>query len=716
MSNPFENVKNIVTQFFAGTKQSDGQESSLSKLMLADEGQAESVKTSLEQSVIADIAQKYGSRRDSKRQLELQWRLNIDFLDGNQYVEINPFLGEIMEVPPYTEFENRKVFNEIAANIEARQAVLNKRRNILRTRPASTSSQDRTSAMIGNKVLASLSRRLNLPELQSEANIIAAPTGSAIWKTVWDSSAGAVVGYEKGRLEEKYYGNDLLIRALENKIFGHEEDAIIYQIHEGDVVTTLHSPFEIYPENPQIPIRNQRRVMHVQLLSPDEIFEKWGVIEEGTENEAYKILSTRDRMVGGGVSGMSYGFTLGVERIKNTVKVFEEWELPTPRYVKGRLIICTEKKMLHYGPLPDALGEDGTYVLPFDVQQSIKTDGFFGKSVIERLIPVQQSINALNNRILDYMDRLGIAAMVTETGAIDVEYYREFGIPPGDIIEFEIGRDRPRYLDPPPLPNNIFQQLDNLLNQLDRLSGVSQLIKQSITPSGLTSGVGIAAIADQDDTRIGLEATNIKTALMGVGQKQLRLYHDNVEFSRVVKDIGKGKDGEYDVTVFCGNDLTSFDVFIEAEPEASDSLAQRRQRLIELINSGLFIDPETGSISKEARLKILEILQIGDWESLGDSENNQKSRATRENNAMLVGDECIVKDFDDDALHIGEHNDFRLKAEFEEASRKDGTLDSRFEEHVNIHMQNLQAKENVQQQQQLLPAPNLDAGTFNQEE
>jgi hypothetical protein len=251
---------------------------------------------------------------------------------------------------------------------------------------------------------------------------------------------------------------------------------------------------------------------------------------------------------------------------------------------------------------------------------------------------------------------------------------------------------------------------------MDRLSGVSQLIKQSTTPTGVTSGIGIAGIQEQDDTRIGLEAENIKNCLTNIGKKWMILYRNNVKFGRIVKDIGKGRNGEYEASQFIGDDLTSFDVYIDVEPEAADTLSQRRQKIVELLNAGLFNDPETGKLSREGRAKVFEILDLGDWESFTDSENNHQARAIRENGAMVVGNRAYIKDYDDDIIHIACHNDFRLKAEYDDAVAENPQIEELFNAHVNEHLASLQEKSQVEQMNAGLPAESADLPSFGEQE
>ena len=662
----------------------------VSEELLNDQEYEEHIQRRFELDVITYIKREFEKRKTDRQEQELQWRLNINYYNGNQFTYIDPGLGDVREMPLYSPWEERNVFNEIAPNIETRFAFLSKRRNLMKNRPASSSAEDRTSAKIGNRVLASTRSRLRMPEKQQEANLLAGIMGTAIWKTTWDLSKGRVVGVEEILRDDSY--NDMPYEAYEKKLLGPSLNNTYRYIREGDVNTTVHSPFEFYPENINKPIRDNRRVMHVVLMSADEVFTKWGVIEEGTEHKTYKMVNSDKRFYGGAVSGRMAGVTLGVTTINNSVRVYEEHELPSPRYPNGRLIICTDNHLLYYGQLPDAYGENDEFEFCFDVQQSLRTDGFFGKSLVERLIPLQNKFNSVKNRKQDYINRVTMGVLVAEDGALtDEDYLRENGIGPGEIVTYNQGYNKPYFLEPGPLPPVFENEEADLLNEFNRLSGVSQLAQQSVTPSNVMSGTAISTLAEQDDTRIGLEADNIKQCIANIGKKWLMLYRKHVQYPRMVRDIGKND--EFEISEFIGNDLTSFDVFIESESEASDTLSQRREKVIELLNSGLFNDTETGNITNEGRIKIFELLELGNWEDFVDADNTHQRRADRENNAMVIGKEPLIREFDDDIIHISRHTNFRLMAEYEEAMEENPEIDEIFTKHVEEHLHNLLIKQ-----------------------
>lgn len=694
----FDRFKELLENYQASVD--NGSNLTIAQLKMQDEGHRKAIQEEFERDVINYIKGQYDKRKRQKTALELQWRLNINYYNGDQFTYIDTITDDIRETPTYTAWEERNVYNEIAPNLETRFAFLTNRRNKMKNRPASSSAEDRTAAKIGNKVLASTSSKLHLPELQQEANLIAGVMGTAIWKTTWDSSKGRVVGILQSELD-KEDTESLAYDEYEKMILGDSLNLTQRYIREGDVNTTVHSPFEFYPENITKSIRDNHKVMHVVLMQPEEVYEKWGVVEEGEDNFTYKMVSSMDRMYGGAISGRMAGRSLGIAKIENSVKVYEEHELPSPRYPKGRLIICTDNHLLHYGCLPDALGENGEYEFCFDVQQSLKTDGFFGKSLVERMIPVQNKYNSVKNRKQDYINRVTMGVLIAAEGSLtDEDYLRENGIGPGEILTYHIGSEEPHFMEMGSLPPTFAEEEQKLLDEFNRFAGISQLAQTSTLPSNVSSGTAISSIAEQDDTRIGLEVENIRNCLERIGRKWLILYKEHVKYARMVKDIGRNE--AFEIDSFIGNNITSFDVFIESEPASADSLAQRREKIVELLQSGLFNDPQTGTITNEGRIKVFELLQMGNWEDFVSSDDAHQRRADRENNDMVVGIEPMIRSFDDDVVHINRHNIFRASAEYEEAISKDPDIDQLFEAHINDHLHNLQEK-TAQQQMQVDP-------------
>ena len=91
--------------------------------------------------------------------------------------------------------------------------------------------------------------------------------------------------------------------------------------------------------------------------------------------------------------------------------------------------------LLEFSPLPYKVGPDMTFALPFTKCVCIKRPGvFWGKTVVERLIPLQRRYNALRNRKAEYLTACALGTWVVEENSI------------ADMDEFEANVGKPNYI------------------------------------------------------------------------------------------------------------------------------------------------------------------------------------------------------------------------------------------------------------------------------
>ena len=87
------------------------------------------------QALAQEIQKEYERRREERRGIELGWRLNQNFLMGNQYCDVLYETGELIEEAQGAEWENRAVYNMIAPIVETRLAKLSRVRPGMTVRP-----------------------------------------------------------------------------------------------------------------------------------------------------------------------------------------------------------------------------------------------------------------------------------------------------------------------------------------------------------------------------------------------------------------------------------------------------------------------------------------------------------------------------------------------------------------------------------------------------
>lgn len=80
-------------------------------------------KKALHDQIVKEVKQDFEERRQKRRPVELAWRLNMNFLMGNQYASITP-TGDIDDYGRQYYWQEREVYNHIAPIVETRLAKL----------------------------------------------------------------------------------------------------------------------------------------------------------------------------------------------------------------------------------------------------------------------------------------------------------------------------------------------------------------------------------------------------------------------------------------------------------------------------------------------------------------------------------------------------------------------------------------------------------------
>ena len=621
---------------------------------------------------IVDFVEKEFERRQKERiPFELQWRLNIAFIEGNQYVQINEVAQTLDRIPEDYWYEQREVFNHIAPNIESRQARLGKMRPVLKVRPGSSDKSDIRATKISTQLLQSVQHEQKMRSKTHEVIRWLELTGTCCIKNIWNPDAGPLVPQI-----DPQTGEPMIDPATGQPVL----------IREGDLEVVICPAPEIFPESPyNQKIEDNQSIIHAKIYPVKVVKEIWGI---DVPPEESKVIRLQELMTGGGFIGKTY--TSGMkESLKEAVIVKEYHELPTKKYPMGRLIVVANHKLLSFSPLPYKIGKDGKLGLPFVKMCCIERPGlFWGRTVIERLIPLQRRYNALRNRKAEYLSACAIGGWIVEENSIvDMADLEASGNAPGYICRYRAGTSPPQRTTNPPLPSAFETEEQTLLTEFSILSGVSEVSRQSNAPPGVKSGVAMSLALEQDETRLSDTANNIELGLVECGSQWLRLLKQFVKIPRLVRIAGK--DNVVDVMDWTASDLKPEDVIMDSFSALSESPTQRRQMVFDLLGMGLFHNPDTGVIDRPARTRIMEMLQFLDWEGVDDDDQLHSAKAERENRQLANGNPCMPVHYDSHFLHIKRHNEFRLSTEYEALIAEHPQIEEIFEAHVLAHMQAL---------------------------
>ncbi len=662
-SPPIDGIIGGIGSLFGLNKGKDKDEDIAGAIDVDEEG-----KVLYKEDVIQNILDDLEQRKTERSILEQQWTLNANFLVGNQYCEINPYRGDIEQLEPVYDWLERETFNQIAPLIETRIANLKKLSYMMKVKPATNELDDYAKAEISTNVLQHIQK---VSDFDSKKNTMISwneLTGNCFWLSWWDKDKG-----EKYAVEQ-------IFDVDENGTQKSKETAY----YQGDLDYGLITPYEIYPESIfKQTVEAQRSIILEQVKTVDDIYDLYGVKVEGSNIETFELTPLAS---GGGFGYENTTVTIGHRTIDNAEKVITYFERPSKHKPNGQMIIIIgDKELVYYGDLPYGR-------IPIIQSVCIEVAGqFFGKSTIERLIPIQRAYNGCVNRIHEYIKHIAIGSYITEEGSIDIEEYEQNGQAPGAMLVYKQGSQPPTPIPNGVLPQEIMTERYNLKQDMEYAAGVSQLMVYGNTPSGVTSGTAISNLMEIDNTRLSLTGDNIRNSVRKLAIVWLEIYKKYATTHRIVNYVGSNSIGK--AIVWSNEDINSYDVDYVTENELLMSEDMQKQRFFDAYNMGLFTDKD-GRIPERVKQKALEYMKCGNYTEIMSINQLQIQAAQRENVFFENGVIPEVSDFDEHEIHIEEHLRYVLQMDFQILKKKKPEYAQALENHLRQH------KEIVAQEEQ----------------
>jgi len=590
---------------------------------------------------------------------------------GNQFCDINLDMSEVMQINKDYEWEEREVHNQIAPIYETRLAKLSKIMPSPFVLPADASTKAESTAKMSKCILMGVDKEQEMEKKRALATAWSELCGCCFIADRWET--------DNGRAIFNFDGNDF---------------------HEGNLEKDVVNAFEIFPDSPfSQGIKGCGSIIRARAMNIDDIYDRWGIKVTGRSIDVFTLDQTSTGT--GGFNRNSVVSQYATTLVEKSEIVIEYMELPNRKRPQGLHIIIAGDTLLHYGEFIYKVGTDGKYGFPLVMQVCVESPGrFWPVSVVERLIPIQRNYNAVKNKKQEILNRKAIGNWAIEDdGNVDVEDLEEEGMYPGKIHTYPRGGKSPQEIVNRSTTTDFDTEEVRLLEEFVTISGVSTFASQSATPTGNNSGTALEKIKESDDTRIGLTAANINMAAIESYKIDLRMYRQFAKTPRLLRHVGKNN--EIQIIDWQASDLTSDDIIIGKTDELSQSPAQRRQMVLDLLQYKLF----SNDVEPRIRSKVISLLELGDWENADDIEDLHINKALRENMLAKQGNVLAPKEYDMHDLHIQEHNRWRLDVEFEEFEQQQPQIAELFNAHVAQHEIFIQqkAQQAMMMQQAQLP-------------
>lgn len=118
--------------------------------------------------------------------------------------------------------------------------------------------------------------------------------------------------------------------------------------------------------------------------------------------------------------------------------------------------------------------------------------------MIERLVPLQRAYNAVKCRKHEFLNRISMGVLAVEDGSIDTDLVDGEWLTPGKVLVYRQGANLPRLLSSGSVPDDFNLEEQRLLAEFLQVSGVSEFMRNSKTQTGLTSGVALQLLIEQE--------------------------------------------------------------------------------------------------------------------------------------------------------------------------------------------------------------------------
>jgi hypothetical protein len=645
---------------------------------------------------------------------ELWWN-NLAMIAGDHYMRWEPTQGTYVERPP-EEHEVRIVLNHCRVVARTELAKLTKSKPIMDVIAKSEDQDDLAATKVASFVLDSCEQKYDLRRYRKSAYVwmIAAGMGAVYvgydpenetdgrTKYLIDPATGEPTFHPDRQRELEQMMADGVLDELT-----HEEYAL------GDLDFKVYSPFQLLPDDTALDWNDIQDLITTDVIHIDKAKSIWGKDLRAEAKQPGVIEHRVIHRLGRGV-----GEQFGAGDMKNTVQI-HTWWLPPGVFTHNSYL--KDGIMVRWANTYVDLEENKPYPfidkqIPFAYFTHIDNPtAIWADSVITDIRAANLELDRTVSQLLENRDYM-TNPMWRVPEQVQLRGGRIKSQPGGEVKYVHI-RDVP---PPEPIPGTPLPvQVENLAvalrDQILDLSGQGEVSRGRV-PSGVRSGIQIAYLQEEDETKLAPTADNIEVGCARMASLVLSRLSQFWTHERILRYYKRG--GEFEVRKFKGADLRGHtDVVPVAGSALPKSKAARQQNAMALAELGIDADAK--------RLK--DILELGQGEP--DEIDLARAQADRENEMMIQGAKTIkmrmseeayaapvdpentspeegpiaipVKAWHNHEAHLERHRRYMMDEEFERLGVEHPDIVRLFDEHVTMHEQALQAQMQAQMEQMM---------------
>lgn len=657
-----------------------------------------------------------------RRGHETIWWNNIAMVAGDHQARWNPDLAEFADIDPnWSDTGGKKprlVLNHTLTVARTELAKLTKSRPIMSVIANSDEQVDLAATKVGASVLDALEWKFKLRSIRKQV----------LWRMIKTGVCGVYVGWDylnpqAGNLKFKIdpqtnepVFDPARIRELESLLEAGDIDSIPEEEYPlGEIDYKIYSAMQLLPDETALEWENIKDLITMDVVDVDVVKGLYGKPARDLEPEQAQLGVMEKRMLQRAGSS-----SMDDNDVANGLQVNSFWLLPNVyrgnKFLKNGVMMrwAQRQHVLEFAErFPYADNR-----MPFAFFTHIPSDvSIWPEDTLRHIRGANLEIDKTVSQLIENKDFMAnpmwliatqhkIKGEVKNVAGAIVRYVHVPNIPPPQPVQ---GMQMP-----PQVENLVASLRDQILD----ISGQSEVARGRV-PSGVRSGVAVAYLQEEDDSKIAPTVENMEEAVAYMSSLSLSRIG---QFYSTNRTLGYyRRDGIFDVVKFKGADLrNNTDVVAQSQSAMPKSKAARQQYALQLIELGVLKDPR----------KIEQVLELGFGEP--DDQDKAIAQADRENQMMLHGmqrgmfvadpdqmedDEKTekiptaipVKQWHNHAIHMQRHTSVMMDEEFDRLSVTHPEIVRLFDEHTAMHEAELQ-KAQMAQMQMLMAAKGAPDG------
>ena len=551
--------------------------------------------------------------RKGREALERQWKLNLAFYKGKQYVFYNRKSRRIEALPTddgdKPRYRVRLVSNQIAPNTHGLLARLVKSKPQFFATPGTSGFEAQKATEIAENLLEYWWDQFHLTEKREEAMMWSIIAGNGFWKVTWDDKAGPgmrVMVDPMGQpivepLVQHFFEKNLELEGLAREDFER-------RVYQGEIRVDVMSPFDVLLDDSASVFEDCKYAFCIHPMSAEEIEERYSVKLKPNAVNRYPDETLP------GVFG-----SLESKTEENVREVFYGYFLPGPTYPEGRFVVFTKS--------PNIVLYDAPWPYPFEELPLVKFPGMrvpgqlWDQSVVEHAIPLQKELNRSLSQIIEYKNLTLKPQMIAPVGSLRQRITDE----PGAIFEYNpVAGKVPEAMPIPSLPSYVFEHLQDLGGRLKETFGLTEVMQGEVPPN-VEAGVAIDLLQEAATDRLAPQITLMEHALQRAGNQMLQLAQQYYLEPRML--ILNGSGSKPKVERFEDADLIKgVQVRVEAGSGLPRTRAGRQARVLQLLQLGIL-----------SPTKAYKYLDMADFKNLQMQFEADEEQAMREHDKLMDG-------------------------------------------------------------------------------